>query len=760
MSNYLKTESDYVTSRKESNLSLTSNKSTNSLSNQSEILFKNSLLSNLKNVNFNNFSFIKNLNFPNSNNGKKYHPSISSISKLSIPLKVQKQNNINITSTSNIKSNDSHKKKVILSDFDYQQLVKKINFIFDKIKKYLIDNYTYRNECNLWIKIFKSIYDYIIEKNRNSEFFDLINYTLMLMGFSIIILYDIENQNKQKLFFEEMKNILNIHTLMSESIYGNSLNDPQINAKDESKVLMLSCKDMNNRLLKILKQYNKINEKIWDKLIQNFKFLKNESYDNIYNLFLNDIQNKNSIENDIQNVNNNINNNNNIQNYNNDYNQIEINNNVIYNTEPNKNENINKSINKISNKNSYQVYTEGLCNNFNNIQKARSKIYKKNQLSKNNIGTINGVTTFLNNSNNVFLFRKPIKSTTPIKQTNEQLPKKNPFILYNLTSNYSNIDDSNYINNINNPQISNYQQYIQINDKYDNYINQQRLHTEENSYKINTIMTNNSNKKILLTPQLKSNEIYNEFINIPNNNNDINNNNNNYIKSYSNTTYNTTKSNDYKQNTHLNKTPVRGSNIGQLNVSTFKNLSLTPVKNLYNNNSTLIPFPPIKSYTLVLDLDETLVHVPKNCNSIILRPGLRNFLHSLLPYYELIVFTTGLKEYADQIINFIEIEEKYFSYRLYRQNATFVNENYYKDLNKLGRDLKKTIIVDDKPINIKLQHDNGIIIKPFLVENYNNDYILFDLVRVLIKIAKDKPDDVRESLKIYKDEIYNKISND
>ena len=126
----------------------------------------------------------------------------------------------------------------------------------------------------------------------------------------------------------------------------------------------------------------------------------------------------------------------------------------------------------------------------------------------------------------------------------------------------------------------------------------------------------------------------------------------------------------------------------------------------------------------------------------------------------LIIFTTGTKEYADQIINFIEIEEKYFSYRLYRQNATFVNENYYKDLNKLGRDLKKTIIVDDKPINIKLQHDNGIIIKPFLVENYNNDYILFDLVRVLIKIAKDKPDDVRESLKIYKDEIYNKISND
>ena len=90
----------------------------------------------------------------------------------------------------------------------------------------------------------------------------------------------------------------------------------------------------------------------------------------------------------------------------------------------------------------------------------------------------------------------------------------------------------------------------------------------------------------------------------------------------------------------------------------------------------------------------------------------------------------------------------------------FSNENYYKDFNKLGRDLKKTIIVDDKPINIKLQHDNGIIIKPFVFNpnNPNDDYILFDLIRILIRIAKEKPDDVRESLKLYREEIYNKVS--
>ena len=56
---------------------------------------------------------------------------------------------------------------------------------------------------------------------------------------------------------------------MSESIYGNSFNNPNINPKDESQVLMLSCKDMNNRLNKILYQYDRI------KIVIFFLFLKN-----------------------------------------------------------------------------------------------------------------------------------------------------------------------------------------------------------------------------------------------------------------------------------------------------------------------------------------------------------------------------------------------------------------------------------------------------------------------------------------------------
>ena len=206
---------------------------------------------------------------------------------------------------------------------------------------------------------------------------------------------------------------------------------------------------------------------------------------------------------------------------------------------------------------------------------------------------------------------------------------------------------------------------------------------------------------------------------------------------------------------------ISSSNKGKIDITILK-LNNIKKDQINYNNTPLIPFEPKKPYSLVLDLDETLIHVPKGKNEFILRPGLREFLHSLIPYYELIVFTTGIKEYADQIINFIEKDEKYFSYRLYRESATFLNEQYYKDLNKLGRDLKKIIIVDDKQINMKLQEENGIIIKPFITEDEGgkNDFILYNLINILIKIAKDKPDDIRKSLKLYRNEIYQKISND
>ena len=73
------------------------------------------------------------------------------------------------------------------------------------------------------------------------------------------------------------------------------------------------------------------------------------------------------------------------------------------------------------------------------------------------------------------------------------------------------------------------------------------------------------------------------------------------------------------------------------------------------------------------------------------------------------------------------------------------------------RDLKRTIVIDDKEDNINIS--NGIIIKPFIVNNdYNNlnDYVLFELINILIQIAQEEPDDIRVGLRNYRNEI-NKI---
>ena len=75
-----------------------------------------------------------------------------------------------------------------------------------------------------------------------------------------------------------------------------------------------------------------------------------------------------------------------------------------------------------------------------------------------------------------------------------------------------------------------------------------------------------------------------------------------------------------------------------------------------------------------------------------LRPCLREFVNRLLSYYELIVFTSYFKDYADQIINFYWKWTKiFFDYRLYRQKSNYLNEKYYyKNIKKIGRDYNRT----------------------------------------------------------------------
>ena len=187
-------------------------------------------------------------------------------------------------------------------------------------------------------------------------------------------------------------------------------------------------------------------------------------------------------------------------------------------------------------------------------------------------------------------------------------------------------------------------------------------------------------------------------------------------------------------------------------------------KNNFNNN---IPIPYLqklsnKKYTLVLDLDETLIHFKAHLNDdnsgiLQFRPYISEFLSNINNYYELIVFTAATQDYADPIINAIEQKGTKFAYRLYRMHTTIRGNDFVKDLSKLGRDLSRIIIVDNMEQNYKLQPYNGITIRPFWGKD-TNDMALLDLLKILIKIAKMDMD-VRDGIRYFKEDIISKVTS-
>ena len=173
-----------------------------------------------------------------------------------------------------------------------------------------------------------------------------------------------------------------------------------------------------------------------------------------------------------------------------------------------------------------------------------------------------------------------------------------------------------------------------------------------------------------------------------------------------------------------------------------------------------LTYPPQKPYTLVLDLDETLVHFKIKTSkggTLRARPFLFGFLEEMGQYYELIVWTSATEAYANSLINAVEHDKKYFDYILFREHATIIGEDFVKDLTRIGRNLNRIIIIDDMPQNFRLQKENGINIKPFFGDDMQ-DTALYELVPILKQIAQDG-NDVRIGLDKYREEIVRKVTS-
>ena len=196
------------------------------------------------------------------------------------------------------------------------------------------------------------------------------------------------------------------------------------------------------------------------------------------------------------------------------------------------------------------------------------------------------------------------------------------------------------------------------------------------------------------------------------------------------------------------------------------NLNLNIINNLNNglmgssitnNIKDFPPFlPPINpkyKYTLILDMDETLIHYffTHISGMFFVRPYCFNFLRELNDIYEIVTFTAGTKEYADNILNILDIDNNIIKYRLYRQHTTILGCSIYKDLSKLGRDLSRVIIIDNLKENFKMQPNNGIFIKTWT--NDINDVQFKDLLKILKDIVALNVIDVRPIIQKMNDEI-------
>ena len=71
--------------------------------------------------------------------------------------------------------------------------------------------------------------------------------------------------------------------------------------------------------------------------------------------------------------------------------------------------------------------------------------------------------------------------------------------------------------------------------------------------------------------------------------------------------------------------------------------------------------------------------------------------------------------------------------------------------------MDKIIIVDNLPQNYKLNKKNGINIKSYWDEDYN-DVALGELLQILINIAHEGGD-VRDGIEKYRNEILGKVSS-
>ncbi|CBH14243.1 hypothetical protein, conserved [Trypanosoma brucei gambiense DAL972] len=181
-----------------------------------------------------------------------------------------------------------------------------------------------------------------------------------------------------------------------------------------------------------------------------------------------------------------------------------------------------------------------------------------------------------------------------------------------------------------------------------------------------------------------------------------------------------------------------------------------------------LPLPPQQPRdtgkpTLVLDIDETLIHTVGMRNegsdsvsfSFFLRPHAKEFLAEVRELYEVVFWTAGTASYCSAVMDALEVQvlqlprsfynidelrvearggisTKNVNFYALSRTQTLQGHNYMKYLPMLGRPLNRVIMVDDNVRSFPLHPRNGVKIEPFLP----NERALSEYARIVTDEVK------------------------
>jgi len=163
----------------------------------------------------------------------------------------------------------------------------------------------------------------------------------------------------------------------------------------------------------------------------------------------------------------------------------------------------------------------------------------------------------------------------------------------------------------------------------------------------------------------------------------------------------------------------------------------------------------VQRKTLVLDLDETLIHShhdgvlrqtvkpgtpPDFVLKVVIdrhpvrffvhkRPHVDFFLDVVSQWYDLVVFTASMEIYGAAVAEKLDRNRGILKRRYYRQHCQFELLSYTKDLSTITNDLSSIFIIDNSPGAYRSYPDNAIPIQSWFCDA--TDLALLNLLPML-----------------------------